>query len=101
MTMYGEVDKSMDEVGGNNVPTPKTNAALLPFFPHAAERSQSSLLRVQLIRAPISIKTHLQNGTEEIWSHGLMFSHPKDDIIRLAVSISLIEAVFVHSDVVS
>ena len=47
------------------------------------------------------MKTHLQNGTKEIRSHGLMFSHPKDDIIRLAVSIFLIESVIVHSDVVS
>ena len=66
-----------------------------------AKRSQSSIIRVQLIRAPISIKTLLQNGTKEVWSHSLMFPHPEDDVSRLVVSISLIESVFVHSDIVS
>ena len=66
------------------------------------ECSQSSYIVTRhLFSAPTSIKSLSQNGTQEIHSHGLVFWHPKEDVIRFVVSISSIKFFVVHSDIIS
>ena len=66
------------------------------------ECSQSSYIAaMHLTNAPISIKSLFQNGSQEIDSHGLVFSHPKEDVTMFVVSTLLVKFLVVHSDIVS
>ena len=66
------------------------------------ECSQSSYIAsMHLTNAPVSIKSLCRNGSQEIDSHGLVFSHPKEDATGFVVSRFLTEFLVVHSDIVS
>ena len=66
------------------------------------ECSQSSYIAtMHLTNAPISIKSLFQNGSQEIYSHGLVFSHPKEDVTRFVVSTYLVKFLVVHSEIIN